>query len=97
MAAKEGDGPPNPIEKQNPTSTVKPDQKTLTFAEALGGASGGSQSLRKYAEIIALQKKERNVLELKLRKIKPINKHSRGGKCPQPDIQPGTAQPPVAF
>ena len=72
-SGKEGDGPPNPIEKQNPTSTVKPDQKTLTFAEALGGASGGSQSLRKYAEIIALQKKERNVLELKLRKIKPIN------------------------
>ena len=43
----------------------------LTYGKALGGASGGA--MRYYAEIIALQKTQRNVLELKIKRQLIIN------------------------
>ena len=48
-------------------------QNSLTYAKALGGSSGDSPHLRKYAEIIATQKSQRNVLEMKIKKTNPLN------------------------
>ena len=59
-----GPGPPN-LQISSPTPS--PDQVSLTFAEAAGGVLGGTSHLKKYSEIIAQQKIQRNVIELKLR------------------------------
>ena len=69
-----GGGPPA-IERTE-QSTSSPDQKSLTYAKALGGASGGTSHLKKYAEIIAMQKSQRNVLEIKIRKNQKLDKES---------------------
>ena len=68
-----GPGPPN--NKDHPTPT--PDQISLTFAQAVGGAAGGPSQMKKYAEIIAMQKTHRYVLELKIKKIKPSDQNQR--------------------
>ena len=44
-------------------------QSSLTYAKALGGVSAGSSNLKKYAEIVAQQRDQRNVLEVKIKKI----------------------------
>ena len=49
----------------------------MTYALALGGAAGGSNILRKYEEIIAQQKTQRNVLQIKIKKIIPYGKDPR--------------------
>ena len=69
-----GGGPPA-IERTE-QSTSSPDQKSLTYAKALGGASGGTSHLKKYAEIIAMQKSQRNVLEIKIKKNQKLDKES---------------------
>ena len=56
-----------------PNLTVSPPhnhpQQSLTYAKALGGESAGSSNLKKFAEIVAQQKEQRNVLEVKIKKI----------------------------
>ena len=52
-----------------PSSSPTPDQLSPTYAKAVGGATGSPSQLKKYAEIIAHQKSQRNVLEVKIRKI----------------------------
>ena len=67
---REGEPPPGP-----PGTAPSPSsQASLTYAKALGGGSGGSAHLMKYAEIIAQQKTNRNVLEMKVKKIESKNK-----------------------
>ena len=53
-----------------------PDQISLSYAKAAGGAPGGTSHLQKYAEIIAKQKSQRNVLEVKIKKVTPENTKS---------------------
>ena len=65
-----GEIKPNP----NTSKSSSPDQLSPTYAKAVGGGAGGQSHLMKYAEIIAQQKSQRNVLEVKLRKIIHINK-----------------------
>ena len=55
------------------------DQNSLTYAKAVGGAVE-NEYLKKYSEIIASQKRERNVLEIKLKKLKvPSNDTNEEG------------------
>ena len=61
------DRPPDPV--MPPPGTSNPDQPTLTYAAALGGVSGGKSNLLKYEEIIVQQKTQRNVLEMKIKKV----------------------------
>ena len=69
--ADSGGGPQAPqVHITSPSSST---QSTLTYAKALGGQPGDSSHLRKYAEIIATQKTQRNVLELKMKKLNPLN------------------------
>ena len=70
-------GGPNQLQSNSSTSSTTAasnHQESLTYAKALGGATGGSPNLRKYAEIVAQQKADRNVLELKLKKITKIDR-----------------------
>ena len=67
-----GPGPPTLTVSSPPPSPKN--QSSPTYAKALGGAAGGSANLMKYAEIVAKQKAQRNVLELKFKKIQTINK-----------------------
>ena len=57
----------------NITPPSSSNQNSLTYAKALGGQSGDSSHLRKYAEIIATQKTQRNVLESKMKKTNPLS------------------------
>ena len=75
---KMGDPPPDPGGQETPIpmsslSLTFPDQSTPSYAKAVGGAAGGSKHLKKYAEIIAQQKSQRNVLEVKIKKIAYTN------------------------
>ena len=64
------------------TSPPSPHHQTsLTYAKALGGTSGGSNNLMKYAEIVAKQRAERNVLEVKMKKI--LTPSSVTGEAPK--------------
>ena len=65
--------PSNPLPESSSPTSSNPDQISLTYAKAVGGAAGGSSHLKKYAEIIATQKSQRNVLEVKIRKTNPIS------------------------
>ena len=57
---------------QNPPGVPTPTpQQSLTYAKALGGVAGGPSTILKYAEIISNQKSQRNVLEVKIKKIVP--------------------------
>ena len=54
-----------------------PDQMSLSYAMAAGGATGGSSNnLRKYAEIIEAQKSDRNVLEVKIKRKNAFNRET---------------------
>ena len=57
-----------PFRESSSTPPPTPDQISLSYAKAMGGASGGTNQLKKYAEIVALQKTQRNVLEVKIKK-----------------------------
>ena len=61
-----GAGPGPPDLSVSPPS---PQQPSLTYAKALGGAAGVNSNLMKYAEIVAQQKAQRNVLEVKINKV----------------------------
>ena len=67
-----GGGPPTIVTPE--PSQALPDQITLTYAKALGGGSGGTTQLKKYAEIVAMQKCQRNVLEIKIKKNQKLDK-----------------------
>ena len=52
-------------------------QQTLTYAKALEGETGSlDSSLRNYLDIIAQHRKERNVIEIKLKKVKPTDENN---------------------
>ena len=68
-----GGGTPPRSDISTTTSSLH-HQQPLTYAKALGGANGGAPNVRKYAEIIAQQKAERNFLELRIKKVSQINR-----------------------
>ena len=59
----------NEIEETNQSS----EQPSLTYATAVGGTTE-NQNIKKYSDIIAQQKKERNILEIKVKKLIATNK-----------------------
>jgi hypothetical protein len=60
--------------QQSSSSLPASHQPSSTYAKALGGtASGTTSNLMKYAEIVAQQKSQRNVLEMKIKKITTTN------------------------